>query len=227
LLVDHAIESGDPAIEIVNYAQGHEANLIALSTHGRSGVQRWVYGSVAEKVLTLAREPVLLARSNGQFLVPPAAVENILVPLDGSELAEAALPLARTLASALGVPLTLLRAVYVPTYAFSGDPIVGIGADVPELLNVLLEEAQKYLERISGDMRKAGLSVQSLVEVGGAATSIINLEQRLRGCLVIMGTHGRSGVSGTLLGSVARQVLRSDSPTITVPPGVMRRPQRN
>ena len=218
LSVSHATVTGDPGDQIVSYAQAHGVDLIALATHGRSGPQRWIYGSVAEAVLSLAHQPVLLVRSTTE-LVPPQPVKDILVPLDGSELAAAALPFAETLATRLGASIMLLQSVEIPAYAYSAeDPSSMPSFNLGELLDLLKAGAQEHLDRMAAEVKKAGIQVSAKVIVGHPSDSIIAQAQQ-PGCLVVMSTHGHSGLIGTLLGSVARQVLRSDVTVITVPPG--------
>lgn len=216
--VGHVVMQGDPSDTIVRYAREQDADLIAIATHGRSGVQRWIYGSVTEEVLALSQIPVLLVRSGGHFIVPPKSIERVLLPLDGSELAAAAMPLAKTLASRLNIPITLVRAVNIPTLAYYDNGVAPTGYGYAELLEGLEEEAREYLSGVAQSLRDDGLTVQTVTSVGYASTIIISQAKQVAGTLVVMGTHGRSGL-GTLLGSVTRQVLRSDAATITVPPG--------
>ena len=217
--ISHATVMGDPANQIVSYAQAHGVDLIALATHGRSGPQRWIYGSVAEKVLHLAHQPVLLVRSTAELVSAPQAVKDILVPLDGSDLAVAALPLAETLATRLGASIMLLQSVEIPAYAYSAEDLSNVPSfNFGELLDLLQQGAREHLDRMAAEVKKTGVRVSTKVVVGHPSDHIIAQAQQ-PGCLVVMSTHGHSGLIGTLLGSVARQVLRSDATVITVPPG--------
>src|SRR3990172_3139189 len=101
-------------------AKAGDADLIAMSTHGRSGLMRWVLGSVATKVLHGASHPLLLVRARDQAGRPPAVIDRILVPLDGSQLSLTVLPYVEELAEALGARLVLFHAllplgIYPPT----------------------------------------------------------------------------------------------------------------
>ena len=220
LSVAHVVERGDPGTEIVKYAAANGADLLAIASHGRSGPQRWFYGSVAEKVLGLARVPVLLVRSTAELAAPLTAVRRLVVPLDGSELSATALPVAQRLAKALGVPVTLVQAYGVPTSIYAAnEPMYGSGFDIGQLLTDLKAAAQEDLDQASARVQQAGLAVDTVLFEGPAARVIVDEARREAGSVVVMSTHGRSGFAGALLGSVARQVLRSDIVTITIPPG--------
>ncbi|MCX6000622.1 MAG: universal stress protein, partial [Chloroflexi bacterium] len=103
--------SGQPAEEILRYAEKNNIDLILIATHGRSGFKRWVMGSVAEKVTRAARMPVWLVRLQSQepIVDDKGNVKAILVPLDGSRLAEAVLPHVKNVASELGAEVVLFH----------------------------------------------------------------------------------------------------------------------
>src|SRR4029079_5743179 len=129
--VQTAVVAGDPATEIVANAQGHPAvQQIAMATHGRSGLRRWVFGSVAAKVLYTAPVPLLLVRpalgAPGLQMPPARPYRTILVPLDGSLVSERALQEAQHLADATGATLILLAVVPYPE-----DEGLLTGADDP------------------------------------------------------------------------------------------------
>ena len=91
--VDCSVETGNPAEVIVDRAASHAGILIAMTTHGRSGAKRWLLGGIAEKVLRAATNPLLLARSTEETKISDAVVlKTLLVPLDGSGVAETVLP---------------------------------------------------------------------------------------------------------------------------------------
>ena len=106
--VECEVKVGSPATVILDLAESARADLIAMATHGRTGPQRWVFGSVAAKVLSGTTLPVLLVRANPAPR-PLAPIRRILVPLDGSELAERALVPARHVAAAFDAEIILFR----------------------------------------------------------------------------------------------------------------------
>lgn len=216
--IDIAVPYGDPADEIRQEVDTRQVDLVVMSTHGRSGLGRWIYGSVGEKVLAASRVPILLVRPTGH--VPAVdrdpAQSSILVPLDGSSLAEAALPHAEYLAERLGGKLVLLRVVEpaAPAFAYPGTV-------TPPLLDIEPDRAaQLYLAVLAQRLCAAGMPVQTVVRQGWAADVIAYGCTEDRPSMIVMATHGRSGVARVLLGSVALEVVRrSPLPVLLVRPG--------
>jgi nucleotide-binding universal stress UspA family protein len=149
-------------------------------------------------------------------------------PLDGSKLAEEALPYAETLASRLDLRVTLLRVVPFPFMAYSGYEGFSYSYVPPYEKGITEHEetmAREYLERIRGQLGYPGKPVEALVITGHPASQIIDLAQTTAGSLVVMSTHGRSGVGRWVMGSVADRVLRaSRRPVLVVRPQAARLP---
>jgi nucleotide-binding universal stress UspA family protein len=195
-------------------------DLIALATHGRSGLQRWFYGSVAEKVLHTTHTPLLLIRPTEEQVTVPQKLTQIVVPVDGSPMAEAALPLAETLAAHCQVPLVLLRVVETVSLSFADSTGIGF-ASYPQVLESLQEAAESYLQQLTTTMGSKGFSVQTEAPVGLPADLIVGYAHEHPGSLVVMTTHGRTGLAGFVLGSVARRVVQhGNTPTLVVRPAV-------
>jgi len=191
--------SDDPASAILVRAKEMPADLIALATHGRSGVSRWVRGSVAERVLRNANVPVLLvnppekrtkrllAKRDGQSLLESGdGFQRLLVPVDGSQRSGEVLELVTVLALAYQARVTLL---YV-TPSETDD-----GAAVLAAPRAALEER--------------GLTVTTRIETGDPADRILKAISDSNPQLVMMATHGRSGVERWRFGSVTEKVLRA------------------
>jgi nucleotide-binding universal stress UspA family protein len=209
---------GAAAAEIVHCAEQEGMDLIALATHGRSGLQRWFYGSVAEKVLHTTRTPLLLIRPAEELATAPRTLSQIIVPLDGSPLAEVALPLAETISARCHVPLVLLRVVEIETIAFS-DPTGMVGANYQALLDGLQQDADSYVAQLASSIRSKGVTVQTATPIGLPAEKIVEYTHAHPSSLVVMATHGRTGLAEVVLGSVARRVvLHGDTPTLIVHP---------
>jgi nucleotide-binding universal stress UspA family protein len=218
LTVRSQVRVGDAATEIVRAAQQEGAELIALATHGRSGLQRWVYGSVAEKVLHTTSTPLLLVRPTDEQGAAPLALTQIVVPLDGSSLAETALPLAETLAARAKASLVLLRVVEVLSLDFGG-PIGMSYASYPQLLDSLQEAAEDYLTQLTLPLRGKDFSVHTEASVGLPADKIVKYAHEHPGSLIVMTTHGRTGLPELVLGSVARRVvLHGNTPILILRP---------
>jgi nucleotide-binding universal stress UspA family protein len=209
LQVQVARVTGNAAQEVLGHAREHGASLIAMATHGRSGVNRWVYGSVTEKVVHAADTPLLLVRpeeKEGKVQAPRQPFQSVVVPLDGSKLAEEALPHAEFLASRLGLPITLLRVVPFTAMLYSGFD--GYVPD-PQLEEVLEGSAREYLEEARARLAQQGFQVTTQMVRGHPPSQIIDIAQGIPGSLIVMSTHGRTGMRRWILGSVADRVLRA------------------
>ncbi len=194
LNVEISLPYGDAAELILEGISLHAADLVVMCTHGRSGLGRWLYGSVAEKVLAQSPTPVLLIRPTGEasrFELQPEQA-SLLVPLDGSAFAETALPHAAALARAFGGTILLLRVVEPPLAAYEGS----------------YREAASYLEEVAQRLRATGLSVQTYVRRGAPADIIAYWGEETKADLIVMATRGRTGIARVLLGSVALEVVR-------------------
>lgn len=199
----------DPASAIVDYAERHpDVALVVMSTHGRGGLSRWLLGSVAEKVLHALPVPLLLVRSQeGEMLPPeftPPKYKSLLVPLDGSAFAEQALAKAEEIASALRARITLVTAV-------AEGPVLGELVTPPALPTVLEDEANRiraYLNGVAERLRADGLTVDTRVEQGAPAEVLLHVADTVRADLVVMATHGRSGLPRLWLGSVAMKTVQ-------------------
>lgn len=203
--VEPVIPAGDPAEEIIDYADKEKFGLIIMASHGRCGVGRWVLGSVADKVIRGTKLPVALIRAKGAR--PDVREKGILmktlVPLDGSKTSEAVLPYVEELASKLKAEVTLLR-VLTPDYWAYDMTLV-------ERVESARRSAKHYIEKAAAQLKQKGIAVKAEfreVEVGAAAEKIIDLAAETNADLVAMATHGESGLTRWIFGSVAEQVLR-------------------
>jgi len=212
LPVKCTIEKGDPATNIVAAAAARTNPLIAMSTHGRSGVQRWLLGSVAEKTVQGTTHPLLLVRARRKQTHGNAgSLRKLLVPLDGSLVAEQVLPHVSHLAKTMGLEIVLLRAYEVH--------VRGHSPRMRQIRETVKEAAQMYLDEKAGQLRADGVaSVSCRVERGDAAARIVRMARELPDNFIAMGTHGRSGVSRWVLGSVTSRIVRhSSDPVLVIP----------
>jgi nucleotide-binding universal stress UspA family protein len=195
---------GRPARSIINFAQEKEIDLIVISSHGRSGVNRWIYGSVADKVLHNA--PCAKVIIHPQVIIEPFSIKRILVPLDGSPIAEQALDPALALAEALRARLIVLRVApkpQIPVQPVPGWP----GLDV--VMEAAEEEANAYLQGLQAAMGDSPVAISSHTATGLAAESIIEIADSQKVDLIVICSHGRSGIERWVFGSVAEKVLRA------------------
>lgn len=214
-----SVHVGNPADAIVDSAAGQAGTLITMATHGRSGIQRWLIGSVADKVLHGTTSHLLLARTDtGRKNNEAAVLKTVIAPLDGSGLAETALPTVVVLAKSMALEIVLVRAFIPPSGAlYATDEYV---PNLVEITEQARREVKSYLEGKVEQLQAEGLSRVSYVLVEGqAAAEIIDLARKTPDNLVAMSTHGRSGVGRWVLGSVTDRVVRyAGDPVLVIPP---------
>ncbi|MCH9017073.1 MAG: universal stress protein [Chloroflexi bacterium] len=224
--ITYAAHEGDAVSHIVDEADKSPDSLVAMSTHGRSGVTRWVLGSVTDKVLHATKNPMLIVRGRQEGDPGPDTIlETIIVPVDGSSLAEQVIPHVAALAKALDLKVTLLSAVATEE-EFSGvtsyQRLEGVaGLHFPSYEEMATEagnQALVYLQGLEKTLREQGVnSVEHRIVRGAAAHVIIDLAQETPDNLVAMTTHGRSGPARWALGSVTDRVVRySGDPVLVV-----------
>lgn len=211
------VSEGYPADEILRYCRENQVDLILMATHGRSGLSRWIMGSVSEKVLRSSKLPVWLIRGGSDFQeYHQKARDNIVVTLDGSKLAEQALPYAEALVKKwrpekLGI--TLLSVSEPPNIPSDYPPDMPLTWEqhVEQEMKLCRQERGRYLQAISEGLSARGLRVTTEVLVGRATQVIADYINENPPRLLIMATHGRSGLSRWLMGSVAESVMGSVS----------------
>ncbi len=223
MAVRTAIPYDSPALGIADQAEFRKVDLIVMSTHARKWPDTLLRPSITMSVLEHTTAPILALKGSGdaqeqqtsnftRFITDPTA--PIIVPLDGSALAESALPLAEGLARAFGNPLLLIRAAERPPVA-SGPfdyPAVLVGAE-----NWAIEETKRYLQLKQEEIAERGLRVTTEGSTGSPAWFIEESIQAHQAGLVVMASHGRSGLGRLLLGSVAQSVLREgEAPVLLV-----------
>ena len=219
LEVDSAVVEGRPAEAIVRYAAEQGYGLIAMATHGHSGPGRWVYGSTADKVLHTTDLPIFLLRpKGGDSSSEVRPLNHLVVPLDGSPLAEWVLPHAEQLATEMTLHIDLVRVIPTTTMALAEVDADNYSYD--QRLDIYVQlAASDYLNEWSKELRSRGLQATSKLVRGHPASLIIDFAEETGESLILMSTHGRSGVGRWLLGSVADRVLRaSHRPVLLIRP---------
>ncbi len=219
LVVSISVHEGSPAHYITEEAAAEPSTLVAMTTHGRSGVGRWLLGSVTDKVLHASNNPLLVIRPKEPASSPAtAAITTIIAPLDGSALAEEGLPHVTTLSKALGAKVLLVRITpsasdYYRYMEYSVGPYRDFSVEIDA-------EATEYLHRVSQGLRLNSVaSVEERLLHGNPAAAIIDLAKDIQDNLIAMTTHGRSGLGRWILGSVADRVVRhSGGPVLMIHP---------
>jgi nucleotide-binding universal stress UspA family protein len=210
---------GSAASVILDVAKQVGATMIAMATHGQTGLKRLLLGSVAENVIRQSPVPVLVARPFWSYELLPRWTEEaedrpirtILLPLDGSTLSSAVVPSVTEMAALFASRVVLLRVVE-PTGKRASD-----------------ENAKSIarLDRLSSELETKGLETLSMVRHGKPAREILEAARTSEADLIAMATHGRSGISRLFSGSVTEKVLReSTCPMLVVRPTKSPRPKK-
>jgi nucleotide-binding universal stress UspA family protein len=218
LQISSVTMDGPPGPTLVKYVQDMRADLVAMTTHGRGGLRGAWLGSVADHLIRSLKIPVIVvrAREGTGALTEPPKIREILVPLDGSSLAEAALAPAVAVAGSFDAELVLVQVVS-PLSAWILFPDTLAGGYDTDVIALERKGAQDYLEGLSEDLRQRGTRVRTTVVVGhNVGEALINLAHPERIDLVAITTHGRSGVRRLLLGSVADKLIRASGPPVLV-----------
>jgi len=188
------LREGIPAEEILRVAREKNVDLIAMSTQGRSGVVRLIAGSVAEDVLRQTEIPVLITR-------PETVIRDwktIVVALDGSPRSEEVLPEASRLARTLGATVNVIQVALPVITGGMGEATYWVPPEDPT----------PYLRRIVATLEAQGVKATATALEGRAASEILGHLKATGASLLCMTTHGRSGLSRLIVGSVAEEVLR-------------------
>lgn len=219
--VETKVVGGRAAAQIMEHAERENVGLIAMSTHGRSGLARLVMGSGIDRILRACEQPVLLVRPRDEGVGGEAAgrLAKVVVPLDGSNAAEEALPCAEELAKALGLEVVLVQVIGVETTVAFGPATPNswpVPSDILQRLDVV---ASGYLTGLAKRFKDKGLTVQWEVLRGAPGPRIVEFAKETPDCLVAMTTHGRSGLRRWVMGSVADEVVRhTGEPVLVIRP---------
>jgi len=204
-------DSDAPETAIVDYASTHEIDLVVMGTHGRQGVDRLLSGSVAEEVVRQAPCPVFTLPAPTDER-PDTPIDRVLVPVDLSEQSSLVVDHAVGLATAYGAPLDLLHVVEEAAFpnAYGLDPLAPSQPDVQE-------RAREALETLAVGIEEFDEPLNTHVLAGYAARDIVDFAEEHTADLIVMATHGRTGLQRFLIGSVTEKVVRSaPCPVFTV-----------
>ena len=212
--------AGKPAQEILSYAADKNVSLVVMASRGTSGEGPWLLGNIAAKVLRATTKPVLLVRKEApaEGLQRKGLIKRILVPLDGSKVAEQIVPHAEELARCMGAELILFQAYESFFGVISGEAMVTMSAEeIKEANRHREEDAKAYLRTIAGTLREMGLTVSEVVVPGDPADVILSYAESNAVDMISMSTHGLSGLKRWVFGSVTDKVLHAgDMPVLVV-----------
>jgi nucleotide-binding universal stress UspA family protein len=210
----HVID-GDAAQGILEVAAATGADLVVMTTHGRAGMARWILGSVAERVMQNAEQPVWLVREDTR-VIPLSELHRILVPLDGSTEAERALALAQRVAQEAHAELVLLRVV--PELDETNQRMLFENETAARAaLEKWQSSAQHYLTELAQQMTQEGIPTHLHIGFGDPAQAVLDAANTENVDCIVMATHARRGFDRLLYGSVAASVLhRCNCPLLLV-----------
>ena len=195
---------GEPAETILYQAGRREVDLIIMASHGRGGMDRWLLGSVATKVLRGSQIPVLVVRASEDR--PTPEVKKVLLPLDRSETSEFALGAASAIAKQLAAELIL--------YTGLSFPRTGFPSVVQQYVEDGIRAGEEYLDKQAARCRD--IAVKTLVRDTTPGHGISEAASDLGADLIVMGSHGRSGVKRWILGSVTENVVQTSEVPVMV-----------
>jgi nucleotide-binding universal stress UspA family protein len=202
---------GEVAAELQAHIDDSEADLVVMTTHGRGGLSRAWLGRVADQVVRHASKPVLLVRPRaiGVTWKEEPLLRRMLVPLDGSALAESVLDHAVTLATPGETELVLFQVVIPVGLAANAYVTDGIYSDRDDI-NRRQAAAGEYLEGVAKELRVNGFTTTTRVTVEGRVVrAILEVAEQCSADLIAIATHGRGRAARAVLGSVADRVLRT------------------
>jgi nucleotide-binding universal stress UspA family protein len=197
------VRFGKPFLEVIQVAKEKDVDIITIGTHGRAGVDRVILGSVAERVVRKAHCPVMVVRSEKYI-----GFKRIIVPIDFSDCSRMALEYAAATARAHRSKLTILH-VYEGSFV---EPYIK-AANSEEEADEIMKEIERVNETKYDEFLKtidlSGVEYEKLLKKGIPKTDIVETAMEQQANLIVMGTHGRSGIKHTLIGSTAEEVVRT------------------
>jgi nucleotide-binding universal stress UspA family protein len=216
---DMAVDAGEPASVILERAARLPADMIVMGTHGASGFQRFMVGSVTEKVLRRAPCPVLAVPPRAQATAQ-LPFKRVLCAVDFSEWSDAALEIAGSFATQCRADLVVTHVVEWPWH----EPPAPTFGDLPPEQAAALAEYRRYIEASATDRLKSlvsnlspSVAVRAVVRHGKPYVEILRVASDDHADLIVIGVHGRNPIDLTLFGSTAHQVVRrATCPVLTL-----------
>jgi len=208
--VESVIVAGNPAKEIIDYAETKHVSLIIMATHGRSGIRRCTMGSVATKVLRGSSVPLALIKAGEprSAMCKRRLLAKVLLPLDGSKASETAVAYVEELAVMLKMEVTLLQVVEPKSIPIGAEP--WYYSDYrQESLAAMGQSAHDYLSGIEQRLNAKGIAASSRTESGAASERILEVAEQISADVIAMSTHGRSGIARWAIGSVADRLAHA------------------
>ena len=208
------LHSGPVADVLEGYTKRHHCDLIVMSTHGRSGIARLSLGSVTDSLIRHTSVPVLVVKPAPSYLNPHVTecFKRILVPLDGSSLAEQVLPRAIAFAKLQDAEITLLHVLQSQAF-----PQRAITDRNTSWADQTIARAEQYLNRVAAGVRGSGIPTRTDIVISESVPdAICDYAAREHVSLIAIATHGLGGVGRMLRGSVADALIHSTTASMLV-----------
>lgn len=205
-----------PADEVLKFARENDFDLIVMGTHGRSAITHFLLGSVAENVVRHATCPVITVSHEEDEMFDYPEINKIVVPLDFSEHSYAALPFVANFAKSFGAEVHFVHIVdqrIHPAYYVMGEQ------SILQIFPDIMKKSDAKLREFASDALPSNIKVATSVREGSPHSEIIKYANKEKAGLIMMATHGLSGLEKLLIGSTAEKVVRKAScPVFTVKP---------
>jgi nucleotide-binding universal stress UspA family protein len=204
----HQEKEDNVARSIVQHSQEMNVDLVIMCTHGHGGLRELLFGSKAQQALQQGTQSILLLFPREDGSAYPFNLQRILVPLDGTAAHEPALPIAITIAHTFGAALHLV--LVIPTLSTLSGERAASGLLLPTTMRALLDLSQQdaadYLEQAIARCRAEGVVAHAELLRGDIVPEVLGLAERLNVDLIVLASHGRTGLDALLTGSVASRI---------------------
>ncbi len=200
--VESYVCQGEPPEVILETAEGKEADLITLGTYGRKGLNRLLMGSVTSEVILNAPCDVLVVKK--ECTKCAGSYSSLLVPFDGSDSSQMALARASRLSKADGAEVSVLYVI--PRYEEMMDFF-----KTETIRKSLYQQAEKIVEGAKKLAAGLGVEIKAVVQEGHSSEKIVEIADKLKNDLIVMGTHGWRGVNKAIMGSTAERTIANAS----------------
>ena len=214
-----AVLEGPVVATLARYVREMSADLIVMTSHGLGGIRRAWLGSVADGLIRTSEVPILVVRAHEQEQTPAVNMGEIMVPLDGSPLAEAVLEPVIAFARLWDAEISLIQVV--SPVILTSDPLLPFPSGYSDqIMQIRREAAQDYIRDVAERLREAGVKASGVAVIsGGVANTLLDMARPERVRLIGIATHGRGGARRLVLGSVADKLVRAaEVPVLVVRP---------
>ncbi len=216
----HETRVEDIPRSISEHSKELHQDLVVMCTHGSGGLHNMLFGSIAQKVISLGITPVLLINPDGGRLKPECNFDTFLIPLDGNPDHEQALTYASAFARMCGARIHLLMAI--PLFGSMSGELTPINRLLPgttsRMMDMIVPDAEEYLNRQKLKLEESGLKVTASASRNNPARAISETARKIKADVIILATHGKKGAEALFDGSVTPKISKTSKiPLLLVP----------